>query len=97
MNPLILADSLTWGQYAGEVDRVAKYTYENLPCQWQPVTGEYRSINGDTSAYSVEAIVATPDVKAGDTIAHAEGTYEVVKVDNIYFRGRFHHAEVLAK
>ena len=97
MNPLILADTLTWGSYLGEVNREAQYSFAEIPCQWEPTTGEYRGTNGEITAYSVEVIAAEPGFKAGDTITHGGLTYEVVKVDNVYMRGRFHHAEVLAK
>ena len=95
MNSLITADRMTWKEYTGEESRVAAYTtHSSVPCQWEPVTGEVRAPNGDLSEYRVEVITRQAGIKAGDRISNGADEYEVVRVDEIRFRGRYHHSEV---
>ena len=97
MNPLILADTMSWEHLTGETNRVATYdTPVTVPCQWEPVSGETRAPNGDVSEYRVEIITEKPGITAGDRVSKDE-TYEVVRVDEIRFRGKLHHFEVYAR
>lgn len=97
MNPLICADSMTWEHLMGERDRQAVYAEPvAVPCQWEPVSGETRSPNGDISEYRVEVITEQPGIMAGDRITKGE-TYEVIRVDEVRMRGHLHHYEVYAR
>ena len=97
MNALILADTCTWKSKGTETARVAQWTDTTIPCQWEPRHGAYRSTSGDLSEYSLEVITTTQGIQQHDMLAKGSEEFSVVYVDDIYFRGAYHHSEVYAK
>lgn len=93
----IYADTLTWYAKGPESNRQATYTAVELPCQWEPRHGAYRTTRGDLSEYTLEALVQQLGIKQGDKVAKGDDVYTVVYVDDIYMRGHYHHSEVYAK
>ena len=97
MNPLILADTCTWKAKGAEVNRVAQWSETTITCQWEPRHGAYRSLNGDLSEYTLEVITNVQGIQQHDKLVKGTDEYTVVYVDDIYFRGAYHHSEVFAK
>ena len=97
MNEYIYADTMTWYSKGTEQNRQATYTKADLPCQWEPRHGAYRTVQGDLSEYTLEVLVRQLGIKQGDLLERGDEIYTVLYVDDVYMRGAYHHSEVYAR
>lgn len=106
MNNRILASYATLWKKGAETNRKATWEKSIIRCQWEPITGETRTVSGDMSAYSLELICLERGIKANDKLDYVDdptktsptpNAYTVISVSEVFLGGVYHHTEVLAK